>query len=156
MTDRAAVVRLQRLVGVEGSDLGSDHGRWQVYRQAIERPEAFGLLHECVAGEDDPALASSVVVGVLGRVDRSERDAWVGALPPEFADFARRRAEEWGVLEDVLSGDYPGERVEEDSPNWSDWLQLKIVEESADPRVLGHLTTGGRTKRIRRLARESR
>lgn len=148
--------RLQDRVGGQGRDLSDGHGRWRVYERAIALPESFGLLRQCVAVEEDAALASAVVVGVLGRVDRGERDSWIGVLPAESSDFARKRAAEWGVLEDVCSGEVPADRIPGALPGWSDWLQLRLAEEAADQRVLDPIAAGGRTKRIRRFARESR
>lgn len=153
--DLGPVARLAALVGADGHGLDDGHARWRVYEQAAESPGTRALLHRCVAAEDDPVLASAVVVHVLGRVPRSERGAWVDALPEEAAEFPRKRAAELGTLADAVAGDLPADQVSANLPDWSDWLQLRAAEQVRDPRILEHLEIDGRTKRIRRIARES-
>ncbi|MEU6059874.1 hypothetical protein [Streptomyces sp. NPDC047097] len=128
------------------------HARWELYRAALRSETARPLLPAAVRAEPDGALASGVIGEALERLPRPERDTWVAALPPAVRAFSERRARELATLEDLRAGT-PVQVP--DVSDWSDWLQLRAATEVRHPEVLSALAASGRTKRIRRTARES-
>ncbi|MEU6484298.1 hypothetical protein [Streptomyces sp. NPDC046887] len=128
------------------------HAPWEVYRAALRSETARPLLPAAVRAEPDGALASGVVGEVLELLPRPERDTWVAALPPAVRAFSERRARELAILDD-LRAEAPA--LVPEVTDWSDWLQLRAAIEVRHPGVLNALADSGRTKRIRRTARES-
>jgi hypothetical protein len=146
---------LAALVGEPEGSWRSEHGRWQVYQQAAVSPRAQELLRRAIPLEPVPAMASAVVVMLLEGCDQGRRRELVGLLDPDVREFPERRVREIEILESIEGANCPlgvdGEAVEA----WSDWLQLKVIGVTRDERVLTVLAEGGRTKKIRRLAREA-
>lgn len=131
------------------------HSRWILYLDAMEHQERWGLLFEAVHLEPDSSVALSVVLRMLERVLADCRASWTSCLSVrENREYALNRTAELGILESILAGVFEIGKVEDASPDWSNWLQLKLAESCADGTVLEYLSKYGRTKRIRRLAVE--
>nr|BFD87456.1 hypothetical protein StreXyl84_68570 [Streptomyces sp. Xyl84] len=150
--------QLARAVGRYGDDAScaDGHARWSLYHAVAGTPAALPLLFEAVALEPDGPVASAVVGDVLERVPEEERADWVRLLPTAVRGFSAQRVRELGVLESLERGSVPAEAVDDLVGGWSDWLQRRAVEVSADRDVLGVLARKGRTKRIRRSAVDAR
>jgi hypothetical protein len=152
----AALEGLKKLVGATDLDLDADHGRWQFYQRALADPRCLALLGEAARAEDDPALASALVVQLLEIVPDAQRDRLVAGLSPGNAEFAANRLVELRVFENVISDSLPGDDFGRQLSDWSNWLQLRIAERVDNPAYLEALQRGGRTKRIRGVAAANR
>lgn len=146
--------QLARVVGryEDDASFADGHDRWALYRAAMDSPAALPLLFDAVSLEPDGPLASGVVGEVLERVPGDERGRWVGILPPAVRSFSARRARDLGVLESLRQGAVSAEAVDGLIDDWSDWLQGRAVDVTADQDVLRVVSRKGRTKRIRRTA----
>ncbi|MFF1924728.1 hypothetical protein ACFVW8_29695 [Streptomyces sp. NPDC058221] len=130
------------------------HTRWELYRRAAGLPNAREPLLAAVAAESDLPLASAVVVMMLDKVPAGERDSWVTALDPGIRDFSRTREKELSVLDALTAEEPTGSPSAQEIAAWSDWLQLRVVAGTRDRALLELLAGCGRTKRIRREARQ--
>jgi hypothetical protein len=131
------------------------HARWGLYRRIGALPGAAESLLRAAEIEPDVSIASAIVVMMLERVDASERSRWVDVLDPSVRRFSEVRSRELGIFESLGSGfnsDYIDSNTVED---WSDWLQLRVVQSVRNNHVLSVLFSHGRTKKIRRLAGEA-
>ena len=146
---------LAALVGESEGAWRSEHGRWELYQQAAVSPQARELLRRAIPLEPVPAMASAVVVMLLERSDRGRRRELVGLLDPAVREFPERRVREIEILESIEGSNGALGADVEAIETWSDWLQLKVVGVTRDERVLSVLAERGRTKKIRRLAREA-
>jgi hypothetical protein len=145
----SAVSALLAHVGAQAIDVNDEHERWSLYQAAMGLPQAWQALEEAVRLERDDAVATSVVLQMLSRSPADGRERWVRALSSaEKRKFARRRADELGVLEAAAAG----EQVQ--PANWSRWLQERLAEQATDAGVLAYLARDGDTKRVRRAAAE--
>lgn len=140
----------------DGASWQDGHARWELYRRAAEILEAREPLPAAVAAESGLPLASAVVVMMLEKVPADERGRWVNALDPEVRDFSRTRERELSLLDALTAeGPYAGSPSAQEITAWSDRLQLRAVGAARDHPLLELLAGCGRTKRIRREARQS-
>ncbi|MEV7130873.1 hypothetical protein [Streptomyces sp. NPDC093260] len=148
------LTKLEQAVGrhEDGASYADDHERWSLYRAATDTPAALPLLFQAVSLEPDGPLASGVVGDVLERVPRDERQRWIHLLAPAVRAFSERRAHDLGVLESLAQGTVSAEAVDELMASWSDWLQHRAVDATADQDVLRVVSRKGRTKKIRQAA----
>src|SRR5437868_5919863 len=109
--------------GVEPGDLREDHGRWAVYAAAGADRANDRLLLECVRLEEDQALASALVVKMLGQVAAEVRQAWVDRLPQESRAFAQTRASELNFLDRIRATVLTAEDLDPELDGASTWLQ---------------------------------
>ncbi|MFH8224746.1 hypothetical protein ACH4C2_37080 [Streptomyces sp. NPDC018057] len=149
--------KLARAVGQyeDRASYSDGHARWSLYRVAMDTPTALPLLFEALSLEPDGPLASGVVGYVLERVPEDEREQWVQLLPPAVRGFSAQRARELVILESLKQGAVPAETVNDLIDGWSDWLQRRAVDATADQDVRRILSQKGRTKRIRQSALEA-
>jgi hypothetical protein len=136
-------------------DLSDGHVRWNIYRQAMDMPSLWPELLDVVPEEPDLAIASSVVLGMLGRTPEGMREKWVELLPPGRPhDVAATRAREIGILESFARQD-PDAPLDLPAPDsWSNWLQLRLATSVNVKVLLDLLARQGRTRRIRASASE--
>lgn len=144
---------LALLYGSASVDPQDGHGRWALYRQAIDAGQPSDLLLDAVALEPDPSIALSLVLHILEKVPEGDRPTWISRLVvSKGRDYATKRAKELGILQASIAGDL-AISADADAPEvWSDWLQLRLAEACLDRTILGILSEHGRTKRIRRIA----
>ncbi|MFI0937539.1 hypothetical protein [Streptomyces sp. NPDC021020] len=137
--------------GLRAGDADNEHDRWRLYKAALGQAENFGLLFEVIWFEPDQNVALSVLMPVLERLPEAERPRWIAQLRWEYSrEFAWRYARDVALLESAaLTPLLADDDVQE---SWSDWLQVRLAESSAEPAVLRRLGERGRTKRIRGYA----
>lgn len=152
-----AVASLAARLGLDAAEAVADeHLRWQLYRNGIATDEGAPLVLTALCHEPNLPLASATVIWALEHRGAAERDRWIGALPPgSSSDYAKRRAIELAVAERLR--DDPETLVSAaDVSGWTQWLQLRVAEESESRTALAALEVAGATKRIRRVAHEKR
>ncbi len=150
---RGIIHEIEGKLGNQAIDLADEHARWSLYVRAAEVDRCWQDLREVVALEEDPAVASSLVLRMLERVSAEDREGWSRLLLVEKdREFALRRARELNFLEAALSGSPQGERGDLQFETWSPWLQLRLAESSEDRDILALLADSGETKRIRASA----
>lgn len=147
--------QLADIIGQDVPDCRDGHARWGLYRQVATQPGAAVLLRKAAEAEADPSISSAIVVMMLERIDPSERRQWVEVLDPSVRSFSEIRSRELEIFESLVSNTARREISPDILAAWSDWLQRKVVESIRDERLLSDLAEFGRTKRIRRLAREA-
>jgi hypothetical protein len=147
------IAELAVLHGSAYVDTQDGHGRWALYRQAIDAEQPSDLLLDVVALEPDPSIALSLVLHILEEVPEGDRPTWISRLVvSKDRDYATKRAKELGIFEAAMAGRL-AVNADANAPNaWSDWLQLRLAETCLDRTILDVLTEHGRTKRIRRIA----
>ncbi|MBO3744958.1 hypothetical protein J5X84_02685 [Streptosporangiaceae bacterium NEAU-GS5] len=151
-----AVDALSRLEGETETDYQDEHARWHLYLQVLSTFDASRrqLLYEALSWEGNKALRLSVVLRILELVPAPERDSWLGPLPDaESRTYAEQRMRDLEILDQESAGQSSRE-PHLSVPNFSDWLQLRLAQESGNVQTLRQLAESGRTKRIRRLASE--
>ncbi|MEV4561397.1 hypothetical protein AB0K51_31040 [Kitasatospora sp. NPDC049285] len=148
----AAVRELAAAVSEPAGDAADEHRRWELYQRGADLSSARPALARAIAAEPVPSLASAVVVMLLPDADPEERLRLVALLPSSVRRFALDRARELAVLDTLHRPDGPPGFTADEVVTWSDWLQRRAAEASADPRLLTLLADQGRTKRIRSLA----
>lgn len=149
------VRELAGMLGDSSPNWRDEHVRWEIYRQASLLSQTAELLLRAVEAEPEATMASAVVVMMLERVEPSERDKWLEALPPNVRRFAEARSVELGILDLMSSGDVPEDFGVDTVGGWTDWLQRKIVESTRNVDVLEILASHARTKKVRRLAHDA-
>ncbi|WP_344315600.1 hypothetical protein [Fodinicola feengrottensis] len=147
---------MSSLLGEQAGELGSDHSRWQLYLLAMESDCGCELLFKAVGLEEDMALASAVVVRMIERVEKRDREKWIMQLPVDQRRFAERRASELSVLCEVVDGAMGAREISLQMSEWSDWLQLRVAGRSSSDSVLAVVEELARTKRARRVSGERR
>jgi hypothetical protein len=135
-------------------NLDSDHGRWRLYGEAINRGVGSELLLRAVALEVDRSLAVSIVLRMLELVPEDQYSAWIDQLAPDNRTYSLKRAAEIHLLRRARSGGLDLQEVAGSLDSWSDWLQLRLATSVDDARVLSIVSARGRTKRIRNAADE--
>ncbi|GIH70068.1 hypothetical protein [Sphaerimonospora thailandensis] len=147
---------LADLVGKEIVDYRDEHERWPIYLDALngDDPRAKRALFEIMPWETDEHIHLSVVLHMLEQVSRNERPTWVERLSDECSiQYARARADDIVAMETILTEGL-ADGVEQALETGSNWLQLHLAKRSECLRALEELSTSGRTKRIRRTAKE--
>jgi hypothetical protein len=140
-------------VGCRAGDLSSGHERWRIYQCAIDMPELWPDLLEAIKVEQDPPIASAVVVHLLEHVPADARISVVGTLRAgKERDFAVARVQELGIIESIRAGGCNAEAIRAEADSWSTWLQLRLAGSATDKIVLAELAKTGRTKRVRSIA----
>lgn len=148
-----AIEEISRAIGEAAGDISSGHARWEIYRRAIDTPQSWGTLIEAIGLEVDPAIATSVAVGLLERVPSGMQESIIAAVrPAKNREFVALRARETNILESLSTGRFDVAELGDDLDSWSNWLQLHAAEDIADSGVLDMLAQRGRTKRIRNVA----
>ena len=132
-------------------DARDEHQRWGVYRQALTRPDLVPQLLAATTDEPDGAIAVGVVFEMLERLDPDEAAPWIDAVPASHRDKVLDRARDLGVLRACVPPDSAASSDAVDS--WSDWLQRRLVHDTASRDVLVLLEAHGRTRRVRGRAR---
>lgn len=158
--DRENLMRelLHQLADMLGDPLATnwmEHDRWRLYQKASAVPDAHELLQRLAQIEPVPSMASAVVVLLIERSDRSHRQELVNLLDSSVRAFPERRVRELEVLESINDPECYGRINAEAVRAWSDWLQMKVIGLARRERVLELLAVHGRTKKIRRAAREA-
>lgn len=147
------VMELVRCLGVEPAGPRDEHGRWDLYQQALARADCRRLLLDAIGWEPDPSLALAIVLSSLDQVKAEDREVWVSRLRTDKERaYAAKRSEETSILEDLTRSTTTVVRAEVNLADVSDWLQLRLAESCPHPAILEWLATDGRTKRIRNLA----
>lgn len=153
----AGVLReLAALAGDPGEVFEDEHDRWRLYQSAAEVPSARLQLMSAIAAEPVPTVASAAVVMLLDQTERQQRGHLIGLLDPAVREFPEKRARELNVLESRCEAGDAVSIHPNEIETWSDWLQFKVADSCRDPHVLGLLAEHGRTRRIRRSARQAR
>jgi hypothetical protein len=92
---RAIIQELENKLGGETIDSDNEHARWILYVRAAEVESCWPKLREVAVLEEDSAVASSLVLRMLGRVSAEDREGWSRLLSMEKdRKFALRRARE--------------------------------------------------------------
>lgn len=141
---------------VSAECLEHDNDRWAIYSRALEDPAEHQHLRRLLPEEQDLDLRHAVVVGALEVVDDAHGRVWIDLLPPDDRSFVERRAGEIGVLRGLAGPAAGGADI--DAPTidgWSDWLQRRAAASGATAETLQVLAEHGRTKAVRRAAREN-
>lgn len=128
-----------------------EHQRWDVCRQVLTRPGLEPQLLAATADEPDGAIAVGVVFEMLERLDPNEAAPWIEAVPASHRDKVLNRAGDLAILRACVPPDATAASDAVDS--WSDWLQRRLVDDTASPDVLALLEVHGRTRRVRGRAR---
>jgi hypothetical protein len=149
---QSVLTGIANAVGAHHTDIETDHGRWQLYERAMEASSALDLLRQAIALEEDRALAASVVLRMLEQVADVRQADWINQLAPDNRRLSERRAVEIQALRRARDGVLPTIEIAADIGNWSDWLQIRLVDVLVDREGLAILSANGRTKRIRNLA----
>lgn len=149
--------RLSDFVGDTSSDLSLDdeHVRWRIYDEAIASGSAWRELAEVLALEPVLAVASSAFLGLVEGVEADDREAVAAVAASAGRDDPglQQRVSDLLVSERVAG---PAALEPEDVRavlEGSDWLQRRVSERSSSDLVLSALETSGRTKRVRRTAK---
>ncbi len=132
-------------------DARDEHQRWDVYRQALARPGLEPQLLATTANEPDGAIAVGVVFEMLERLDPDAAAPWIEAVPASHRDKVLTRAGDLAILRACVPPDAAASSDAVDS--WSDWLQRRLVDDTASLGVLALLEVHGRTRRVRGRAR---
>lgn len=148
--DSASFAELARMLDVD-LDARDEHERWDVYRRALARPELEPQLLAATVSEPDGAVAVGVVFKMLERLDPDEAAPWIHAVPASYRDKAVSRARDLAILRAFVPPDAVA--ASEAVDTWSDWLQRRVVDETASRDVLTLLEAHGRTRRVRGRAR---
>ncbi|MFI6152793.1 hypothetical protein ACIBCA_08875 [Kitasatospora sp. NPDC051170] len=137
-----------------------EHVRFARYRAefaAVEPQDAPGLVVR-VLTDPDGAMANSAVCGYLDRrgaelLTEPGFPDWHGQMAGPVATdaFSARRLREWALMRAVELGE-PWRS--EDLLAASNWCQSYIVETSSAPAALAELAEGGRTRRVRDIAKD--
>ncbi|MBV6701797.1 hypothetical protein KV557_32640 [Kitasatospora aureofaciens] len=136
-----------------------EHVRFARYRRAFDdvAPEDAAGLVTRVLTDPDTEMASSAVCAYLDRratelLTDPGYPAWCVEMagPVAVAGFAARRLGEWTLLRAIaLDESWDAEQL----LGASNWLQLHTAEQSQTRAALTALAEGGRTRRIRNIAR---
>ncbi|MFJ8040611.1 hypothetical protein ACIRBX_08925 [Kitasatospora sp. NPDC096147] len=136
-----------------------EHVRFARYRRAFAEvtPEDAAALVSRVLTDPDGSMANSAVCEYLDRraaalLTDPGYPSWSLEMtdPVAVDDFAARRLREWTLLRAMTMGEpWDAEAL----LAASNWLQLHIAEKSAAEAALAALAEGGRTRRIRNVAR---
>lgn len=148
--DSASFTELARILDLN-VDARDEHQRWDAYRQALTRPDLLQQLLAATTDEPDGAIAVGVVFEMLERLDPDEAAPWIEAVPAPHRDKVLNRAHDLAILRACVSPDAVA--VSEAADTWSDWLQRRLVDDTASRDVLTLLETHGRTRRVRGRAR---
>lgn len=132
-------------------DARDEHQRWEVYQHALTRPGLEPQLLAATTREPDGAIAVGVVFEMLERLDPDETAPWIEAVPASHRDKVLNRARELVILRACVPPDAVA--ASEAADTWSDWLQRRLVDDTASRDVLTLLQTHGRTRRVRGRAR---
>ncbi|GHJ45656.1 hypothetical protein Cs7R123_29980 [Catellatospora sp. TT07R-123] len=149
---KTVLVNIANALGVPQSDVEADHGRWHLYERVIESSNHLDLLRKAVALEEDTTLATSVVLRMLELVTDDQQDDWIVQLAPNNRAYSQRRAGEIRILRRARVGAVYPEEIASQVGDWTDWLQLRLVENLGNRASLAILSDQGRTKRIRNSA----
>ncbi|MFF7456995.1 hypothetical protein [Kitasatospora sp. NPDC008115] len=135
-----------------------EHVRLARYGRAFAAvaPGGAAALVARVLTDPDPTMANSAVCEYLDRraaelLADPGWSAWCRELtgPVAVDDFTARRLREWTLLRAIaLDEPWDAEQV----LTASNWLQLRLAEESRDAAALAVPAGGGRTRRIRNTA----
>lgn len=147
----AAVGALCEAVQVDPLDPENEHGRWELYRRALEVDESFDALRRCVLVEPVVQIAVGVVFALLESRSIDDLAEWTRALPPWAVDLVTSRARDLEIVRTFsAAGAVP---TEEDVDRWSDWTQRRLSLESRSEPTLVRLGQVGATRRVRSQAR---
>jgi hypothetical protein len=149
---------LRELASLTGEPMGEpegEHDRWRLYQRATAVPSAVPGLWRAITAEPVLAVASAAVVMLLEQTDRDDRGRLIDLLDPAVREFPEERAREIRILESIREKADRSDIGPEDVDTWSDWLQLGVVGSTRSRPILDVLAEHGRTKRIRRLARDA-
>ncbi|MFF3726910.1 hypothetical protein ACFYYM_31590 [Streptomyces erythrochromogenes] len=136
-----------------------EHVRFARYRRAFDKVSAedAAALVSRVLTDPDVGMANSAVCEYL---DRRAAELFTDPGYPSWClemtgpvavdDFSARRLREWTLLR-AMALDEPWDA--ETLLAASNWLQLRCAEESSATTALATLAEGGRTRRIRNIAR---
>ncbi|GAA2776077.1 hypothetical protein [Streptomyces showdoensis] len=136
-----------------------EHVRFARYREVFDKvsDEDAAALVTRVLTDPDAGMANSAVCEYLDRraaelLTDPGYPSWCRELtgPVAVDDFSARRLREWTLLRAMTLGD-PWDA--ETLLVASNWLQLRSAEESSAVTILATLAEGGRTRRIRNIAR---
>ena len=139
--------------------LNDEHLRYELYVDALSlvSSEKDEQLIDIVLRDADPVMREAALGAFVDRVASSRSTEsfgrWYEARQTRLSSskFASQRAKEWLTYKDVMEGRHvPSVQYLEAS----DWLQRKLGEDSTASEVLESLAEGGRTKRIRGIAKD--
>ncbi len=136
-----------------------EHVRFACYRRAFDKvsDEDAAALVTRVLTDPDAGMANSAVCEYLDRraaelLTDPGYPSWCLEMtgPVAVDDFSAQRLREWTLLR-AMTLDEPWDA--ETLLAASNWLQLRSAEESSTVTALTILAEGGRTRRIRNIAR---
>jgi hypothetical protein len=149
---------LQATVG-DNSDPSDEHERYAVYRSIICNAGLRSLLLECLSGEPNRTLVTSVLAELIEATDAADWKPILDAAPQIGAEWLRQRADETALVRRIVGQPIRSEATEDDIARLiagTDWLQRRVAEEASSAAVLQMLSERGRTRRVRTVALERR
>lgn len=138
--------------------VNDEHARFNFYARLVDGAELPDDFVHVILKDPDRIMAESTLLRYVDHTAELLKtpaafEAWAASVNGEFAGSVGivRRVEEQLIRLRLLSG------IQDDLNGLlesSDWLQRRMVEESVLPSVMEALAGGGRTKRVRNMAKE--
>lgn len=152
-TEFADLDALARLVGqVPARDWSDEHDRLDLYRSALRNGVDDDRLRALLRGEPDDLVVSDVLAEAIYKASPEAGERWLDVAPPSAMDFLKKRLREILLLRGVAGFEDGGASYVAAVLDGSNWLQIRVAENSPRRDVLMALAKDGRTKRIRNIA----